>query len=84
MQELIKITQTKIDGGSINSVNARELHKLLEIKKDFSDWIKQQIGRLNLVENKNYLRLPLKGETKIDYRTKAHLKPIWKYLKVTA
>ena len=45
-----------IDG----KVNARGLSQFLEIKKDFSDWIKTQIERLDLVENQDY---HIQGET---------------------
>lgn len=60
--ELIHIQQIAIGRGTVNSVNARDLHAQLEIKKDFSDWFKQQVERLNLVENKNFIVVPLKGE----------------------
>jgi anti-repressor protein len=35
-------------------VNARDLHKSLKLKKDFSDWIKYQIESLGLIENFDY------------------------------
>ena len=35
-------------------VNARGLWQFLEIKKDFSDWVKNQIERLDLIENQDY------------------------------
>ena len=63
----IAITKQEINGADVNSVNARDLHKSLEVGKDFSSWIKQQIDRLNLVENKNFLKLTQEGEKKIEY-----------------
>lgn len=39
-----------------------DVYKDLEIKKDFSSWIKQQIERFELVENKDYVVFTLKGE----------------------
>jgi len=65
--DLIKIHKTVIGNEEINSVNAREIYTQLEIGKDFSSWIKQQIERLNLHENKNYLKVTQKGESKIEY-----------------
>ena len=69
--ELINITQTQFNDSEINSVNARELHATLKVKKDFSDWIKQQlmIGRKNsvYVENVDYLKNHLKGVRSIEY-----------------
>ena len=36
------------------AVNARDLHKFLEIGKDFTNWMKDQIGRCDLVEGQDY------------------------------
>jgi len=70
MTDLI-ITQTQIGTESTNAVNARDLHEALKVKKDFSDWIKQQlmIGRKNSVyiEGIDYLKNHLKGVRTIEY-----------------
>lgn len=55
MQELIKIEQVVIDAIETNAVNARELHKALEISKDFSDWVKTQINRAGLRKDVDYI-----------------------------
>ena len=39
---MLRILNTTV-GIKSNSVSARELHKRLEIQKDFTDWIKNQI-----------------------------------------
>lgn len=52
--ELVKITQTKFGADEVNAVNARDLHKALDSKKDFSSWIKARIDKLGLVENRDY------------------------------
>jgi len=69
--ELVSITQTKIGSENTNAVNARDLHEALKVKKDFSDWIKQQlmIGRKNsvYVEGIDYLKNHLKGVRTIEY-----------------
>jgi len=62
MQELIKIQKTEIGAEITNSDNARELHKQLEVKKDYSNWIKAQINRAGLEENKDYVVFAQKGE----------------------
>ena len=54
MKELIKIEKKLIGAEETNSVNARELHMALEIKKDFSNWIKTQIQRAGLEKNIDY------------------------------
>jgi len=37
------IIQSTINGTEINSVNARDLHKELGLKSDFSTWIKKEL-----------------------------------------
>ena len=60
---------SKISEEDQQTVNARELHDFLEIKKDFSDWIKAQIDRAGFVENIDYVKTqnlssPKKGSAK--------------------
>lgn len=64
---LVKIADRK--GNSL--VDARELHKVLQVKQDFSDWIKKQLITVDAVEDKDYSLLKGSayngGGTKIDY-----------------
>jgi len=62
MNELIAIGNRKVGEGSIPTVNARDLHEFLGSKKDFSSWMKQQIKRARLVENRDYITYTQKGE----------------------
>ena len=62
MNTPITITTQIIGTEETNAVNAREVHKALEIKKDFSSWIKAQIEGLGLEENVDYTKLTQKGE----------------------
>jgi len=62
MQELIKIEKRVIGTEDTNSVIARELHKTLEIKKQYSDWINTQINRTGLQENVDYIIVSQKVE----------------------
>jgi len=62
MNELITISKSTIDGETVNTVNARDLHSFLDVGKDFSTWIKVQVDRARLVENRDYLVFPQKGE----------------------
>jgi anti-repressor protein len=50
MQELVKIEEK--DGNQV--VSARVLHEALEIKKDFTDWIKAQIESLGLIVDEDF------------------------------
>lgn len=57
----------------VNSVNARDLHKALESKQDFSNWIKARIDKLGLIEGIDYVfnkfieNLIAGGRPKVDY-----------------
>ncbi len=62
MNPPITITTQIIGTEETNAVNAREVHKALEIKKDFSSWIKGQIESLGLEENVDYMVFTQKGE----------------------
>ena len=60
MSALIKIDTAIVGNEEVNAVNARELYSTLEVKKDFSNWIKQQISSLGLEENTDYITTPQK------------------------
>lgn len=64
MNDLIIIKQKIIGNANVNSVNSRELWENLEIKKDFSSWIKRQIESLGLEENIDYIFAPPKRGAK--------------------
>jgi len=54
MHSLIKINNVTMDGEEINSVDARELHEFLEIRKQFTDWIKPKIKDYGFVVNSDF------------------------------
>jgi len=60
--QIIKIETGVVDGSAVNTVNARDLAEKLEIKKDFSNWMKYQIESLDLEENFDYSLFAKKGE----------------------
>ena len=62
MSEIIKINKTKIGTIEVNSVDARELHSSLGIKKDFSAWIKPKLSDGMLEENVDFIVFSLRGE----------------------
>lgn len=49
---------TRPIGDSINAVDARELHRALEVRRDFSNWIKSRITELDLVEGVDFVVIP--------------------------
>lgn len=70
MNDLIKIEQHSINGTEVNSVNARELHSKLEVKKAFSTWIKTALDNAGAIEGEDFIKLKysLEGSGyQIDY-----------------
>lgn len=62
MKELIRISTEVIGTEKVNSVNARDLHVELEIKKDFTDWIATQIQRAGLQKDLDYIIILKKSD----------------------
>lgn len=52
---LPEIAQAKIGGISIQTVNARALHASLGVRRDFNQWMRDQIDRVRLQEERDYL-----------------------------
>lgn len=55
-------------GTQIALVSARLLHTQLGVKKDFTDWFKQQVARCGSIEGEDYFAsiLPQKGENSVS------------------
>ncbi len=62
--QLIPVVQSAINNQIVPTVDARQLHSFLEVGKDFSSWMKAQIKRARLVENREFVTLTQKGERK--------------------
>ena len=62
MGELIRIDRTQINGAEVNSVNARDLHKVLESRYQFADWIKTRLEETDARENIDYIVFSEKSE----------------------
>ena len=62
MTPMIAITQTAIGEGSVPTVNARDLHAFLEVGKDYSNWIKYQIGTFGFEVDCDYVVLAQNGD----------------------
>ena len=45
MNELFKVVERTVGNELVQTVNARDLHAFLEIKKDFADWIRYRINQ---------------------------------------
>ncbi len=65
--------EVELNGKAQLGVNARDLHKMLESKQDFSTWIKRRITQCKFEENFDYIKLHQKvelsktGQTSIEY-----------------
>ena len=62
MGELIRIDRTQINGAEVNSVNARDLHKVLESRYQFADWVKTRLEETDARENIDYIVFSEKSE----------------------
>ncbi|RUR38560.1 phage antirepressor KilAC domain-containing protein [Vreelandella populi] len=59
---LIPIESSIIGGETVDAVDARELHKFLKVKRDFSSWIKARIADYEFLQDVDYIVLPKMGE----------------------
>jgi phage anti-repressor protein len=62
MNEIIPIEMGNIGGQAVNTVDARLLHQGLAVGKDFATWVKVQVTRARLTENRDFVKLTQKGE----------------------
>ena len=73
MQNIIKINKSVIGAESVNSVNARELWRALEVKTEFRVWIKRRLEECMAFENEDYIKAEQKssssktGQIQIEY-----------------
>ncbi len=61
MTTLIPYAQRSLNGETVQTVDARDLHGFLEVGKDYTNWIKSQIRRAQLIENKDFALFAQKG-----------------------
>lgn len=54
MTEIIKLSVNSINGETIQTCSARELHKFLEVKTQFKDWIARRIEDFNFREGEDF------------------------------
>lgn len=61
-----EIIPRQVNGDTIQTVSARELHAELEVGRDFSTWIKGRIEQYDFIENIDYVVFPNFGENASD------------------
>jgi len=75
MKQLI-VTEQNNKGIIISHISARDLHKSLEIKTSFTDWIKRNIQKYNFMPNIDYIKIPKSGGTKVQYDYKLTIQTV--------
>ncbi|MDR1083943.1 MAG: antA/AntB antirepressor family protein [Deltaproteobacteria bacterium] len=70
-QELIPVSQTEVNGGIQQTVDARKLHEFLEVGRDFTTWLKGRINRYGFIENTDYVVFTQTGENPLGGRPAA-------------
>lgn len=71
IQTLVPIIESKINDEITQTVNARELHKFLEVKNYFREWIKDRITKYNFVENVDYIKFIENSSHNLDAESTA-------------
>ena len=71
MNELFSLVNSALNGEAIQTVSARELHEFLESKRQFANWIQEQIDSYGFIEGEdfltNLLKTPNGGRPRIEY-----------------
>lgn len=70
--DLISIRTQSIGGEPVQTVNARDLHGFLDVGRDFSNWIRDQLARARLQNARDYVVFAQQGELvggrpRVDY-----------------
>ena len=65
MKDLIAVSKSKIGREVVQAVDARELHKFLESKQDFSNWITKRIRDYGFEEGQDFVSFNKKIERAI-------------------
>lgn len=68
MADLIPFVTRQLGMETVNTVNARDLYAYLGILKRYTDWIKTQIRRAHLIENRDYIVYHLEGNNPLGGR----------------
>lgn len=73
-QNLIPVFNTTIGNTAQQAVDARVLHNFMQIKRDFTTWVKSRISKYGFVENEDYkITLTKTGERSNVVQTDYHL-----------
>jgi phage anti-repressor protein len=59
---LIPLEKRLMGENVVQTINGRDIYDFLEVKKDYSAWVKAQIKRAQMIENKDFITFTQKGE----------------------
>jgi phage anti-repressor protein len=62
MNELIRIGSRQIGGEGVQTVDARDLHRFLQVGRDFTNWIKDRIQAYGFIDGQDYEVVAKSGE----------------------
>ena len=54
------LAESKIGKESVQTINARNLYRWLQIKTDYSDWIRKRVEEGRFIENRDFIKIPQK------------------------
>jgi phage anti-repressor protein len=54
MNEIIKVNETNFSGDTVLTVNARDLWKFLEVKRQYANWIKERVNEYGFIEDVDF------------------------------
>lgn len=54
MTNLVKVFEYQITDEFVQSCNARDLHNFLEVRRDFTNWVKARIEKYGFIEGEDY------------------------------
>jgi anti-repressor protein len=55
--QLVPVFNGTISNQAIQLCNARDLHSTMQVKRDFSNWIKARIAKFGFIEGEDFIRL---------------------------
>lgn len=59
--QVFPVAKVQRDGKMVPTVNARDLHRVLKVGKDFSTWIKDRIEEYGFVEEQDFVKISNKS-----------------------
>ena len=62
MQNVLNLKQVSFNGNILNSVNSKDIYNYLQIKTEYSHWIKRTIKKYDFLNNEDYIIINVKND----------------------